>query len=652
MPNQLIHMDYKKHLSLLFGAFFTISMYIYIPARVNTILDFFYISCFCSIFWLIGKAQKEIFQFDSFLLCAYFLFGIYIYSINSENLPATFIPSFRNVMKLIFFIQSLLLIYLFRKAKLSFGEKYIAVGLFLVFPITGFYHLGVTLKAIPVLIYFLVFFPFVSKFKKGNLSRSLLSFLALNVSLFVLFFLSYDRYHSLTSLAYLLTLVFLFLIISTRQIDFRYRNGMKLISVFVFQSVIVLIILNILEILKGKSGFKTHIAGINPNSIGGFLALVGLPVLYFLKTKVKKSYFLAFCFLTIVLLFFSFSRTSMLVFAFGLAYIYFSEVRLKLSLYQVSSLFIFLIISLAFLFYAIFSLDKFNFMSFFHRVEIWNLFIKETTYFAFLFGFGLDAPFMHIFLPVFEDGSPLTYIDFIHKFGPNLHAHNLFLQIYFNFGVTGLATVILVLLFLFYKNFKNKFFIIVFFPFLFFSLFEFTSADIYTGILLILTAAISIRNGTRKSYWSPLMSSILEKTNEFHLIAVILFFSLFSLSIATTQKNAFVFKDRLSVDNFGFYYKKNIPEVSNKKLENWTSDYLNFRFLHIFNERKYQLDSVIQKINNDDPLIRIETLNQCLSVSKLAYPCFFDLVALNNVGTKYEFDATGYLLSEWKKYQY
>ncbi|MBE7413155.1 MAG: O-antigen ligase family protein [Leptospiraceae bacterium] len=470
----------------------------------------------------------------------------------------------------------------------------------------SWFLLGHTLREIPLLLYSIYGSVIVQEeeeqnFWKWNIFDSVISVFALIVLIST--FQSENLNNNFFGLAHVFTGLYVYFILrvvhETIEIKYvlQYLLNFFLLAMFVF-FVFVLVVSQSSETGKGN-----QLGGFNVNSIGGIIAILFPLLLFqFLNEKELKYKFLYLFFVlaTFFVLNFTTSRSSMLAIFISSSLVLFFFSKNHFQKYTFNKKIFFILLSILFLFAAfsiVFYLNQnpqlLEIKAVVIRFAIWKLFLNRIFQFGLFWGFGPENLFINGFLPTsgISQESLVEYISFLKEFGANLHAHNLIIQIFFNFGLFGLLCALMLFIIIVYFFFKNKTIEHKIATLCFFSLcvqgvFEYTLADTGSFLAIMIFLAFISVDIKRKSL-SLSIQKIISKV--FILFSVFMFFLflLVSYNLIIFQFQKSLFKNTIKSDSFAnLYFNTSIVHSKDiiSKIENAESKVL----LDFYDDRRHQ----------------------------------------------------------------
>ncbi|TGL57215.1 O-antigen ligase family protein [Leptospira ognonensis] len=430
---------------------YILGLFYFSPIRFQTITD---LSVLLILGFSIAYYKKKLRSLTQkhwlFILSANLLL-LYIFSYNLDMVPETSIPRYKLYFKVSYFALILLLnFHLFRVRNLSF--LFLLVTLCVTNISISWYFLGFTIKNIPLLMFALCYLPLVFRSKKLVNDAIDKILLAIVIYLLCILPLSYDYFNSVLSTSYFTLSIIVFFI--ARSLPSRIYQKIllkQLLSVFFITNLFIFSAkINYLLVDKALLGLKVNFGGFNTNSLGGMYCLYFI-ILVFNRSLFKDKIPSLFYFGSLVsasFLFVSFHNRSSYIgvtIAFSIFLLVNNQLRISeyfgkiKKLYLVGILCLFILCSFFALFYIY---NHSNFDSFKIRLSIWDFYLKEIFLYSPWFGFGIDAPYIHAAIDterLLDSNTASEYLGFIHTFGPNIHSHNVFIQVLFSLGIIGLG---------------------------------------------------------------------------------------------------------------------------------------------------------------------------------------------------------------------
>lgn len=434
---------------IIFNAYI-LGLFFFSPIRFQTITDLSVLLVFGISIAFYKRKLKNLSQRHWVFILSANLLLLYIFSYNLDMIPVTSIPRYKLYFKVSYFALILLLnFHLFRFRNLSFLILLTAICVTNIS--ISWFFLGFTIKNIPLLMFVLCYLPLVFKSKSFIVDPIDKILILIIIFLFIILPFSYDYFNSILGTSYFVLSILIFFISRNLQSQQYQRILLKqmLLVFFITNLFIFSGKLNYLLVDKTWLGLKVNFAGFNTNSLGGMYCLYFILLIFnrsIFKSKIQSIvYFVSL--LSATFLFVSFHNRSSyigVIIAVSIYLLVSNRTRLKESylrlkkLYLVGILGFFFISSLLALVYIY---NHSNFDSFKIRLSIWDFFLREIFLYSPVIGFGIDAPYIHAAIDTQRLLDPHTaseYLGFIHTFGPNIHSHNVFIQILFSLGFIGL----------------------------------------------------------------------------------------------------------------------------------------------------------------------------------------------------------------------
>ncbi|WP_108976767.1 O-antigen ligase family protein [Leptospira ryugenii] len=317
-----------------------------------------------------------------------------------------------------------------------------------------------------------------------------------------------------------------------------------------------------------QPNFSLRIGGFHVSNIGSMI-LVNLPTtigLYLLQPSEKKQklIYLFIVFLSLVVLYFTHSRASILGVIIGCTTLFFVYVKLspdrKGKLLPIFTFFF--LFALVFLGKKIIDSDVFNTNSLSARKSIWEAYIERVIHHSLLFGFGSNNEFFHSFLPI-QELSPQVIGDlkfYFQNFQAFPHAHNLYLQIFFNYGSVGFAIMIMMIIYTAtkaWKMFRNKSIspsegiaLAILSSLFFQEIFDYTMIDAMTFYQAILAIGILSHPFQAKEGNNQKPLSFPPKYLVAIQIVLMVFIILLGFNLCLSEKIKLLFRNQFTIDNF------------------------------------------------------------------------------------------------------
>ncbi len=349
--------------------------------------------------------------------------------------------------------------------------------------------------------------------------------------------------------------------------------------------------------------FSLSIGGFHVSNIGSMVA-VNLPatiVIYlFYPTNKKSNYiYLSLIVLSFIILYYTHSRASTLgvIVSSFFIIIYFLKFN---SSRKISILPILLFLSLFILVFIgkkLMHSDVFNTNSLIARKSIWEAYIDRVFHHSILFGFGSNNEFFNTFLPIdYLSETVLTDLRYyFSNFQANPHAHNLYIQFLYNYGLYGLLILTGIILATFALlaqkiirndiSFNEMIAYAVLSSIFFQEIFDYTMLDAMTYFQAAFALGIISRYSHQIKSFEHLKSF---STVNIKIIYALQFFICFFISmigfnLCLSEKVKMLFKNEYTIDNFSNLKFKDVSVFSDNKIKT-------FR----------KLDSMFLPINLDD----------------------------------------------------
>lgn len=346
-----------------------------------------------------------------------------------------------------------------------------------------------------------------------------------------------------------------------------------------------------------------------PMSIGGFhvsniasMIAVNLPavivVYLFSKHRFKHIYILLII-LSLLVLYYTHSRASILGVMISSLFIGFYYIKVERGT-KIKLVLILLFISffiLMFIGKKLLDSNVFNTGSLVIRMSIWETYIERVLNHSILFGFGSNNEVFNTFLPI-DYLSERVVTDlryYFRQFQANPHAHNLYIQFFYNYGLYGFLVLGGILFFTFWflvkKILQNNLSVIeliaysVLCSMFFQEMFDYTMLDAMTYFPTAFALGIISRYAFVSTSIHTLKSNV--KVNIKFIYALQLFIaffiSLLGFNLCLSEKVKILFRNEFTLDNFSnLKFNENL-NLSEEKLK-------------IFRK----LDSLYLPINLDD----------------------------------------------------
>lgn len=349
--------------------------------------------------------------------------------------------------------------------------------------------------------------------------------------------------------------------------------------------------------------FSLSIGGFHVSNIGSMVA-VNFPAvlviyLFFQNDKRTKAIYILLILLSLIILFYTHSRASTLgvIVSSFFVIIYFFKLG-KDKKFKILPVLLFLaLFTLVFVGRKLFQSEVFNTNSLIARKSIWETYIDRVLHHSILFGFGSNNEFFNTFLPIdYLSETVLTDLRYyFSNFQANPHAHNLYIQFFYNYGLYGLLILTGIIFCTFallaQKTIRkdislNEMIAYAVLTSIFFQeIFDYTMLDAMTYF----PAAFALGIISRYSY----QIKSLEQLKSFSTVNIkiiyalqffiALFISMIGFNLCLSEKVKMLFKNQYTIDNFSNLKFKDTSVFSENKLKE-------FR----------KLDSMFLPINLDD----------------------------------------------------
>jgi len=271
----------------------------------------------------------------------------------------------------------------------------------------------------------------------------------------------------------------------------------------------------------------------------------------------------------------------------------------------------------------------------FIRLGIWKFFLKEIFTFSPFIGFGAEVPYLHASLEVdatVMGDSYLEYLNFLKIFGPNIHSHNLIIQIFYSFGSFGLVTFILYFG-MFCKNLDSRmissYWITAMSVLSFFvhEIVDYTIADPSSFYLLCIH--IGFLSFFLKKQTTIKIGMLYEKLPVFLYKIIYLYIILVTWNLSIFLKQVFALKNHLSRDQIGNFYipKMNILTDKERRAFERLDD---FTFYQSWNSYYFMLKAELEyssyrQNTTQESALTILDFKKCTLANSNQTFCFFRL---------------------------
>ncbi|MBK7053517.1 MAG: O-antigen ligase family protein [Leptospiraceae bacterium] len=333
--------------------------------------------------------------------------------------------------------------------------------------------------------------------------------------------------------------------------------------------------------------FSLSIGGFHVSNIGSMIA-VNFPAiivvyLFFNDTNKVKASYIAIILLSFVVLYYTHSRASTLgvitsSLFIGIYYIKFGKDK-KTNLIPILLFLVAFVV--IFIGKKVFQSDVFNTGSLIARKSIWEAYTDRVLNHSILFGFGSNNEFFNTFLPinylsekVIDD---LKY--YFNNFQANPHAHNLYIQFFYNYGLYGLLILTGILLSTFALLAKklirndltlNEILAYSVLSSIFFQeIFDYTMLDAMTFFPTAFALGIISRYSFQLNSVHNLKSFSTININIIYALQffIAIFISMVGFNLCVSEKVKILFKNEFTIDNFSNLKFKDNSSFSETKLK-------------------------------------------------------------------------------------
>ncbi|MCB1143297.1 MAG: O-antigen ligase family protein [Leptospiraceae bacterium] len=392
--------------------------------------------------------------------------------------------------------------------------------------------------------------------------------------------------------------------------------------------------------ISSLGSLKEYIAGYNINILGGFITVFLIPSFYYLLKFHKKQYLLQIGLLifSIFILVYIFSRATFFgVFTTSiLSFAYFLHINIKKKV-QLPSFtnYFFVIIVLITLIFLYTKREMFlNSSSFLIRISIWKLFLKEIYTYSLYFGFGLDSPVLHASLPpVLPFELSNNFKEFLNQFGLFLHAHNMIVQMLYNFGIIGFLISVFFVIIIIRYYLKNKprlsldkVFTFSLMGMAIHELFDFTFFDTSILIPSVILIGLLVQSKSEKVISDSLI-------NKFVVISLVLIF-FFSIDIVSFLNQTRIIRNNYITDSIGNFIIKKDEVIEKENFERFVF-YDSLRIYKKWNYKSNQLSgeffySLYKREKKPEFLNKAnDYYEDCIQNNKYLTVCYYRLSQIN-----------------------
>lgn len=352
-----------------------------------------------------------------------------------------------------------------------------------------------------------------------------------------------------------------------------------------------------------NSNFSLSIGGFHVSNIGSMIA-VNFPAiiviyLFFNDTSKLKLSYIVLIFLSLVVLYYTHSRASSLgvivssLFIIAYYLKFGNEKKSKL----VPILLLLTLFIAIFIGKKLFQSDVFNTGSLIARKSIWETYTERVFHQSILFGFGSNNEFFNTFLPIdyLSDKVIQDLRYYFTNFQANPHAHNLYIQFFYNYGAYGLLILTGILFCTFALLAKkiirkeltlNEILAYGILSSIFFQeIFDYTMLDAMTFFPTAFALGIISRYSFELNSFRNLKSFSTVNIKIIYALQffIAIFISMIGFNLCLSEKVKILFKNEFTIDNFSNLKFKDSSSFTETKLNT-------FR----------KLDSLYLPINLDD----------------------------------------------------
>lgn len=349
--------------------------------------------------------------------------------------------------------------------------------------------------------------------------------------------------------------------------------------------------------------FSLSIGGFHVSNIGSMIAVnfpaIVVVYLFFNNQKRIKFLYIALILLSLLVLYYTHSRASILGVIVSSIFIivYYLKLENKKKSQIIPILLLLLIFIAIFIGKKLFQSDVFNTGSLIARKSIWETYIERVLNHSILFGFGSNSEFFNTFLPIHYLSEnilqDLRY--YFTNFQANPHAHNLYIQFFYNYGLFGLLVLTGIIFCTFallakkiIRNEMNLYEILaytVMSSIFFQEIFDYTMLDAMTYFPTAFALGIISRYSLQLNSFQNLKSFSIVNIKIIYALQffIAIFISMIGFNLCVSEKVKILFKNEFTIDNFSNLKFKNSSTFTDSKLKT-------FR----------KLDSLYLPINLDD----------------------------------------------------
>ena len=349
--------------------------------------------------------------------------------------------------------------------------------------------------------------------------------------------------------------------------------------------------------------FSLSIGGFHVSNIGSMIAVnfpaIVVVYLFFNNQNRIKFLYIALILLSLLVLYYTHSRASILGVIVSSIFIivYYLKLENKKKSQIIPILLLLLIFIAIFIGKKLFQSDVFNTGSLIARKSIWETYIERVLNHSILFGFGSNSEFFNTFLPIHYLSEnilqDLRY--YFSNFQANPHAHNLYIQFFYNYGLFGLLVLTGIIFCTFallakkiIRNEMNLYEILaytVMASIFFQEIFDYTMLDAMTYFPTAFALGIISRYSLQLNSFQNLKSFSIVNIKIIYALQffIAIFISMIGFNLCVSEKIKILFKNEFTIDNFSNLKFKNSSTFTDSKLKT-------FR----------KLDSLYLPINLDD----------------------------------------------------
>lgn len=393
--------------------------------------------------------------------------------------------------------------------------------------------------------------------------------------------------------------------------------------------------------------FSLSIGGFHVSNIGSMIAVnfpaIVVVYLFFNNQRRVKFLYIALILLSLLVLYYTHSRASILgviVSSFFIIVYYLKIGNERKS--QIIPILLLLVMFIAiFIGKKFFQSDVFNTGSLIARKSIWETYIERVLNHSILFGFGSNSEFFNTFLPIHYLSEnilqDLRY--YFSNFQANPHAHNLYIQFFYNYGLFGLLVLTGIIFCTFallakkiIRKEMNLYEILaytVMSSIFFQEIFDYTMLDAMTYFPTAFALGIISRYSLQLNSFQNLKSFSIVNIKIIYALQffIAIFISMIGFNLCVSEKVKILFKNEFTIDNFSNLKFKNSSSFTESKLKTFRK--LDSMYLPInLDDKKEQFSGQVYleayRISNDKKDLELAEKNfqKCILIFPNSAVCY------------------------------